>query len=300
MRQSPLFQMIPCRARCGALLMMVVALAAGAAARAATPGQRVGMVEAPCLELPPRPAELDERREIEMRPEEPDPAALARPVEPETRVYFSALDEAHKQDWPNLCRFQAENAAIPHGAHIQAVFLGDSITENWIAADPALFSDRILNRGISGQTTPQMLLRFYADVIALHPRVVHILAGANDLAGNTGPSSAQQYKDNIMAMCDLASANGVRVVLASLLPAERFPWRPEVRPVAQIDELNRWLRRYAAQRKFVYVDYYAVLAGPGGAMRAGLSHDGVHPHRAGYVLMRPLTQRGLAAALQAH
>ena len=164
---------------------------------------------------------------------------------------------------------------------------------------PALFSDRVLNRGISGQTTPQMLLRFYADVIALRPRVVHILAGANDLAGNTGPSSTQQYKNNIMAMCDLAGANGVRVVLASLLPAARFPWRPEVRPGAQINELNLWLRRYAAQRKFVYIDYYAVLAAPGGAMRAGLSHDGVHPHRAGYALMRPLAQQGLAAALQA-
>ena len=113
MGPSPLLQMFPRRARCGALLVMVTVLGAGWAARAATAGPPVGMVQAPCLELPPRPAELDERREIEMRPEEPGPAPLARQVEPGTRVYFAALDEAHKQDWPDLCRFQAENAAIP-------------------------------------------------------------------------------------------------------------------------------------------------------------------------------------------
>ena len=181
---------------------------------------------------------------------------------------------------------------------MRAVFLGDSITENWHAADPSLFTGDFVNRGIGGQTSPQMLLRFYADVLGLHPRVVHIMAGTNDLAGNTGPYSEQQYKDNIRAMCDLALANGVRVVLAGIPPTTGFPWRPALRPGPQIVELNAWLQRYAAQRKMIYVDYAAVLAQPDGAMRADLSHDGVHPNRSGYALMRPLAEHAIAAALK--
>lgn len=256
------------------------------------------MVEKPCLELPTPPAELAARTELDLKPETPDPAALARPPSAATLEFFTALDEQRKQDWAGLCRYQAENAALPRDAHIRVVFMGDSITENWLAADPAFFSGGIVNRGIGGQTSPQMLLRFYADVIALHPRVVHIMAGTNDLAGNTGPTSPQQYKNNIMAMCDLAGVNGIRVVLAGIPPTVLFPWRAELRPGPLVIALNTWMKHYAAQRKMVYVDYAAVLADASGAMRADLSHDGVHPHRSGYHRMKPLTERAIATALR--
>jgi lysophospholipase L1-like esterase len=275
---------------------MLVVVAASPTALGALALPAPGMLDAPCPVLPARPAELDARTELDLRPERPDPAVSPRALEPATLAYLSALDEQRKGDWANLCRFQADDAVIARGSSARVVFLGDSITENWLLADPSLFADGIVNRGISGQTSPQMLVRFYADVVALHPGVVHIMAGTNDLAGNTGPTSEQQYENNIMAMCDLARANGIRVVLASIPPAATFPWRSDLRPGRQITELNAWLRRYAAQRGLIYVDYYAALADKDGAMRADLSHDGVHPQRAGYTLMRPLAERAIAAA----
>jgi hypothetical protein len=227
-----------------ATLLILTALAgwppAGRAAPLAAPAAAPapGMVEQPCPELGARPAELDARTDLELRPEPPDPAALQQPFAPATQAWFAAQEAQNRQDWAQLCRFAAANAALAQGPRVEAVFLGDSITENWLLADPALFHGGIVNRGISGQTSPQMLLRFEADVVALHPRVVHIMAGTNDLAGNTGPTSAQQYEHNIIAMCDLARANGIRVVLASIPPAARFPWRAGVTPGPQILVLN--------------------------------------------------------------
>ncbi len=137
--------------------------------------------------------------------------------------------------------------------------MGDSITEGWGVGDPSLFSGAVVDRGISGQTSPQMLVRFYQDVVALHPQAVHIMAGTNDVAGNTGPSSPDDFKNNIRAMVDLAKANHIQVVLASILPAERFAWRPDIQPVEQIRRLNAWLRQYASQHKLIYADYYSSL-----------------------------------------
>jgi lysophospholipase L1-like esterase len=192
-----------------------------------------------------------------------------------------------RQDWAGLCRFRAEDdSAVAAAERPRVVFMGDSITENWKMGDPEMFEHGVLNRGISGQTTPQMLVRFRNDVIALKPRIVHILAGTNDIAGNTGPSRPQDFKDNIMSMSELARAHGIRVVLASIPPAAGFNWRPQVHPVAQIQELNRWLREYASRNGFDYVDYYSVLVGPNGEFRSELSNDGVHPNREGYRLMR--------------
>ncbi len=279
----------------GTLLILAVATAFPVSGAWSAPAP--GMVEEPCPELGPRPAELAARTDLELRPEEPDPGVLSRPLEPATKAYFAALDAQAKGDWANLCRFHRDNEALARGPRVRAVFLGDSITENWLLADPALFSGGIVNRGISGQTSPQMLVRFYADVVALHPRVVHIMAGTNDLAGNTGPTSAVQFENNIQAMCDLAHAGGIRVILASIPPAASFSWRPGVRPAAQIRELNAWLKAYAARQRLVYVDYYAALADASGAMRADVSHDGVHPHRTGYALMRPLAEKAIATAL---
>jgi lysophospholipase L1-like esterase len=171
--------------------------------------------------------------------------------------------------------------------------MGDSITENWGLADPQFFNGAIVNRGISGQTTPQMLVRFRADVITLRPQIVHILAGTNDVAGNTGPTRAQDYKDNIMSMAELARAHGIRVILGSIPPAASFSWRPQLNPVPRIRELNRWLRDYAAQNTFDFIDYYTPLAGPAGELKSELGNDGVHPNRVGYRVMRDLLEKTL-------
>jgi lysophospholipase L1-like esterase len=207
--------------------------------------------------------------------------------------------ERQTQDWPNLCKYRQQNAELAHsGGRARVVFLGDSITENWQAADPGLFTAGVLDRGISGQTTPQILLRCYADVVALHPRVVHIMAGTNDVAGNTGPVSDATMLDNIAAMIDIARANNIKVVLASIPPAKSFPWRGQIHPATRIRELNQQLRQLAAKRHVVYVDYQAALSDAEGGMPASLANDGVHPNRDGYALMRPLAERAIAQALR--
>lgn len=201
------------------------------------------------------------------------------------------------RDFPDLCRYKSDNEAVLKGAHPTVVFMGDSITEGWGVGDPSLFTHGVLDRGISGQTSPQMLLRFYQDVVALHPEAVHVMAGTNDLAGNTGPSSPEDFKNNIRAMIDLASANHIRVVLASILPAERFSWRPDIQPVEQIRQLNAWLRQLASQHHLIYADYYSTLTTPSGAFRSELSNDGVHPNSDGYAAMRPIADAALRKAL---
>jgi lysophospholipase L1-like esterase len=205
-------------------------------------------------------------------------------------------------DWPNLCRYRAANLSvnIQTTAGHRVVFIGDSITENWAVADPAFFGREFINRGISGQTTPQILLRFRSDVIALRPEVVHIMAGTNDVAGNTGASTLEDVENNFKSMVDLALANGIKVVLASIPPADDFPWRPGLQPALKIRALNAWLREYAASRGLVYLDYYRVLTTNEGALKPGLGQDGVHPNRVGYDLMEPLTRIAIARARKGH
>jgi lysophospholipase L1-like esterase len=204
---------------------------------------------------------------------------------------FAAFNAASRglgaQDWPNLCRFRAANAALrTHGERPALVLMGDSITENWLLADPALFAGINVNRGIGGQTTPQMLLRFRADVIALQPRAVHIMAGTNDVAGNTGPVTLADVKNNLMSMVELARAQGITVLLGSIPPAAAFDWRPGLDPRPLITELNDWLRAYAAANALAYVDYHTALVDAHGALRSDYGNDGVHPNRAGYAVMR--------------
>ena len=226
-----------------------------------------GMVEAPCPKVP----------------------------EPLTEGVWNALGAYNrKYDWPWLCRYAAENAALK--ARPTVVFMGDSITENWGVLDPALFTGGIVDRGISGQTTPQMVLRFRQDVVALRPQVVHIMAGTNDIAGNTGPESPAQFMDNIRTMVDLAKANGIKVVLGAIPPSSRFAWVPALQPAPRIAALNRWLKTYAAANRLGFADYHAVLAGPDGGMKPGTSSDGVHPNAEGYRLMRAVARRALATA----
>ena len=220
-------------------------------------------------------------------------------IAPAVMAKFSAWQAAQakheKQDWPNLCRYRDQNATILRaGVHPDVVFLGDSITEFWRFAQPDLFGDKLVDRGISGQTTPQILLRFYADVVALHPRVVHIMAGTNDIAGNTGPTTDDQIFDNIRAMIDIAGVNHIKVVLASITPATNGP----ARPAARILALNARLRELARQRGAIYVDYHAALSDGRDGISAALANDGLHPNRDGYAVMRPLTERALAEALR--
>lgn len=199
------------------------------------------------------------------------------------------------RDWADLCRYRAANTALTRPPRV--VLMGDSITDFWREGDPALFAGgAVADRGISGQTTPQMLVRFWPDVIALHPRVVQILAGTNDIAGNTGPTTEQDFKDNIMAMVELAQAHHIRVLLGSIPPAVSFWWAsPRYRPAAQIRRLNGWLRGYAGAHGLGFIDYYARLSTPAGALRPELSNDGVHPNQAGYKVMTRLLRAGIGA-----
>jgi lysophospholipase L1-like esterase len=176
------------------------------------------------------------------------------------------------------------------------VFLGDSITEFWTLSD-SFHGKPYVNRGISGQTTPQILLRFRQDVIALRPEVVVILAGTNDIAENTGPITLAAIEDNLTSMVDLAKRNGIRVVLASLLPALQYPWRADIRPVEKIRALNDWMKDYAAKEGLVFLDYHSAMANDKRGLKTELSEDGVHPNQAGYAVMAPLAEKAIGAAL---
>ncbi|MGN6601165.1 MAG: SGNH/GDSL hydrolase family protein [Ginsengibacter sp.] len=204
-------------------------------------------------------------------------------------------------DWPQLRRYRQENikAGLPKAGENRVVFMGNSITDFWIKSDPSFFESKpYLDRGISGQTTPQMLIRFRQDVIDLHPKVVAILAGINDIAENTGPSSVQMIENNLMSMAQLAKANGIKVVLCSITPAKAFPWRPGINPIASIKEVNKWMKSYAAKNNFVFVDYYDAMVDAEQGLPANLSKDGVHPTLEGYRMMEPLVVKGIKKALQ--
>lgn len=203
-------------------------------------------------------------------------------------------------DWAGLSRFQEENAGLgkPAKNEKRVVFVGNSITEGWKYADPEFFSrNSYINRGISGQTTPQILLRFRQDVVALKPAVVVILAGTNDIAGNTGPSSLEMIEDNLASMTEIARANDIQVVLASVLPVCDYPWAPGLQPAEKILELNAWIKKYAARHSAVYLDYYSALVNEQKGMKSEYSVDGVHPNPDGYKIMEPLAQKAVKKAL---
>lgn len=218
--------------------------------------------------------------------------------------------ENRLRDWPALARYREANAKTPPPAkgENRVVFMGDSITDSW--DDPrygGFFPGRsYVNRGISGQTTPQMLLRFRPDVLALKPRVVVILAGTNDIAGNTGPMTLETIQDNLTSMAELARAHRIRVVLASLLPVSDYEKNREgkqivrtaQRPPERIKALNDWMRRYAAENDLTYLDYYAATADDKGFLKDEFSEDGLHPNAKGYAAMAPLAEQAVAAALK--
>jgi lysophospholipase L1-like esterase len=178
------------------------------------------------------------------------------------------------------------------------VFMGDSITEGWLDRAPAYFRDGLVDRGISGQTSPQMLVRFRQDVIDLHPRAVHIMMGTNDIASNTGPMSLEETEANFQTLSELARAHHIRVILASIPPASGFPWRPGLATAEKIRTLNTWIRAYAARTGAVYADYTSVLDDGQGGMKPGLAMDGVHPTAEGYAIMAPVADRAIAQAMR--
>ena len=211
---------------------------------------------------------------------------------------FSEL--TYSQDWANLERFKAENTKLqmPAPGENRVVFMGNSITEGWGNLSPEFFKGKpYVNRGISGQTTPQMLIRFRPDVINLKPAVVVILAGTNDIAGNTEPSSLEMIAGNIFSMAELAKANGIKVVISSVIPAFDYPWKPGLEPAEKIVALNEMLKTYALKNRIVYLDYFSAMADNRHGLKAELTYDGVHPNEAGYKVMGPLAEKAIAEAL---
>ena len=205
--------------------------------------------------------------------------------------------ESQLRDWPNLARYREANGklALPADGESRVVFLGDSITQAWDLS--AFFKGKpYVNRGIAGQTTPQILLRFRQDAIALKPDFVVVLAGTNDIAENTGPTTLGMIEDNLKSIVDLARGNGVRPILASVLPAAVYPWRPEIQPIDKILALNQWMKEYAGKEGIVYLDYYSSLVNNQHGLKAEFSGDGVHPNAAGYAMMVPLVADAIATS----
>ena len=215
--------------------------------------------------------------------------------------YWIAHDKQLVSDFGWLEKFKEADLklAAPARGEGRVVFMGDSITEGWHFDGPngSFPGKPYINRGISGQTTPQMLVRFRQDVIGLQPKVVVVLAGTNDIAGNTGPENLEQIEDNLASMADLATANHIRVVLCSVLPAYDYRWAPGLEPAEKIVALNTWIRSYAAEKGYVYVDFHSAMKDQRDGLPANLSRDGVHPNPAGYAIMAPLVEAGIKTAL---
>ena len=209
-------------------------------------------------------------------------------------------DEIQAQDWANLERFREENTEMgpPAPGEKRVVFMGNSITEGWSQHSPSFFEGRpYINRGISGQTTPQMLIRFRPDVIDLKPEVVVILAGTNDIAGNTGPSNLEMIMDNLVCMAELAVANDIKVILCSVLPAYDYPWRPGLNPDKKIPALNDLIKDYARRNDLLYLDYFSSMVDERNGLKDAYTYDGVHPNEAGYKVMGPLAENAIREAL---
>lgn len=290
---------LPMRARAvwlGGTIALLALLSPASSQPIAAP---TAMVADPCppkVPAPPVPPHDDLAQQM-LEPGHPGLAAIlgARALSPDGLAAKAKAWLDAKSDWPALCRYRADNAALK--VRPVAVLMGDSITDGWIKGSPAFFAaNNFVDRGISGQTTSQMLLRFSDDVLDLHPDVVQILAGTNDIAGNTGPMTVRDFKNNIMAMVDLARAHRIRVVIGAIPPSTAFWWAPDIRPGQMIEELNTWLQAYAAEQKLVFVDYHSALAKPDGSFDERYSNDGVHPNRDGYAVMDRLASKAIAEA----
>ncbi len=231
----------------------------------------------------------------------PAPAGTAAPGTRDLQIDLQRAQDKLK-DWPNLGRYRDANALVqaPGPEENRVVFMGDSITDNWGQKYGKFFPDKpYINRGISGQTTPQILIRFRPDVIALRPKAVVILAGTNDVAGNTGPATLESIEDNLASMAELARVNGIRVVLASVMPVcDYIQTQTTRRAPERIVALNAWIKNYAAKNRLVYLDYYSAMLDDQQMLRRELTYDGLHPNDAGYAIMGPLAEKAIAIALR--
>ena len=238
---------------------------------------------------------------------QPPAAAVALPSCPELARALTDVvrNDTRARDWANLARYRDANGAVTSPPHV--VFMGDSITDAWQQERFGFFQGKpYADRGISGQTTPQMLVRFRPDVLNLKPRVVVILAGTNDIAGNTGPMTNEEIQGNLVSMSELAKANGIRVVLSSITPVSAYHHRPddpappqtERRPMDRIRALNEWIKRYAADNGHIYLDYFAAMVDEKGMLKAELSADDLHPNAEGYRIMGPLAEVAIQKALR--
>jgi lysophospholipase L1-like esterase len=267
------------RVVCCAAVAFVVATGAGGAQSPAGQGNMANSASADCAELP---------------------------------VLTERVARADKilHDWPNLARYEEGNAALtaPAKFELRVVFMGDSITDAWVSPEYGGFfpGKQYVDRGISGQTTPQMLIRFRPDVIALQAKAVVILAGTNDIAGNTGPMTLGQIEANLASMAQLAKANKIRVVLASVLPVSNYghdrqgnPIDMRInRPPEKILELNAWIKKYAAENGHTYLDYFSAMVDTEGLLQRDLSEDGLHPNAKGYAVMSPLAEQAIRVAVK--
>jgi lysophospholipase L1-like esterase len=211
-------------------------------------------------------------------------------------LFIGMTEESTAQDWANLAKYKTENSQLPlkQSEEKRIVLMGDSITEFWSQIQPAFFTNTsYINRGISGQTTPQMLIRFRPDVLQLHPDVVVVLAGVNDIAGNTGPTSNEQIFGNIISMVELAKANAIKVILCSVLPANNFYWRPKNKAAQTIIQLNQMIQLYAEENNIPYVDYHTAMTDSKNGLPKEFSEDGVHPNLKGYQTMQPLLEKAV-------
>lgn len=209
-------------------------------------------------------------------------------------MLFTTL--SYGQDWANLKRFQQENSELMLAkAHEnRVVFMGNSITEGWLSIRPEFFKNKpYVNRGISGQTTPQMLIRFRQDVIHLKPSTVVLLAGINDIAENTGPSTIEMIANNIVSMAELAKANHINVIICSVLPANKLPWREGLKPAEKVIKLNTILKSYSKKHKLAYVDYYSAMVNDSHGLKKELGEDGIHPNKNGYLIMEPILEKAI-------
>ncbi|HQS97714.1 MAG: GDSL family lipase [Novosphingobium sp. 16-62-11] len=224
----------------------------------------------------------------------PGEGMMDKPCPADQRGLNFAHPYVRQYDWAWQCRFAEADKQLAQRPRV--VFIGDSITENWVGLAPSLFVSGGVGRGISGQTSPQVLVRFYQDVVRLRPRVVHIMVGTNDLAGNTGPNSPEMYTNHVTAMVDLAQANGIAVVIGSVLPAAKFPWKPQLAPAKPVVALNTWLKAFAKARGAAFADYHAALVNAEGGINPDLAPDGIHPNAKGYAVMEPIARAAIAEA----
>ena len=216
-------------------------------------------------------------------------------------TFFLTAFNSNAQDWANLKRYQDENAALtaPAKNENRVVFMGNSITQGWKEAHPDFFIKNLyLDRGISGQTTPQMLIRFRQDVIALQPKVVVILAGTNDIAGNTGPSTLEMIMDNLSSMAEVANANKIKVILCSVLPAYDYPWKKGMEPNIKIPKLNEMIKSYCEKKGFYYLDFFSGMNDGNNGMIAELTTDGVHCTAKGYDKMESMVKPAIEKELK--